>query len=163
MTQQPTSRDTPVQEITFCEQCHGEVLVDQEHCGRCGFARAAVTPPIAAVPASTGFVECPQCAEPIRDKAVVCRFCGCDVDNRPRSPKARALRKARDRSDARLASRQRATSQRRSGALGVVAVLLIVFAVVGFLMSKWVTHQIAWGGVAIFGVLLLILRAVSAR
>ena len=81
-------------QVTFCEQCGVEILAIAAFCTNCGAHRTptpavhAIAPAVArSVPEPVddgGMIECPQCAELIRERAKVCRFCDYDLVRRGR-------------------------------------------------------------------------------
>ncbi|MCC7138148.1 MAG: TM2 domain-containing protein [Planctomycetes bacterium] len=83
-----------MEQITFCESCRAEILAIAAYCVKCGNHRVPtraipLSPPPMPVQApepieSGGFIDCPECAEPIREQARSCRFCGYDLVRRTR-------------------------------------------------------------------------------
>lgn len=80
-------------EVTFCEECGREIPAVSAWCPGCRTSRVPSPPVRSTLPATAaepippddgGFVECPQCAEPIRERAKLCRFCGYDLVRRAR-------------------------------------------------------------------------------
>lgn len=76
--------------------------------------------------------KCPFCAEEIQDEAVVCRFCGRDLVEKPASQPVGAIQveidKLKDERALREKERESAVSQRTWAIVGILAGLLIAVA-----------------------------------
>lgn len=81
-------------QVTFCERCGTEILAIAAFCTNCNSHRTP-TPAVQAIAPAVeevvpepvqddGMIECPQCAELIRERAKVCRFCDYDLVRRGR-------------------------------------------------------------------------------
>lgn len=80
--------------------------------------------------------KCPFCAEEIQDEAVVCRFCGRDLVEKPAAQPAGAIQveidKLKDERALREKERESAVSQRTWAIVGILAGLVI-----GFIWNWW--------------------------
>jgi hypothetical protein len=114
---------------------------------------ASPIPPLSQIQADLDMTECPRCAEKIKARAKVCRFCGTDFEAKPeRRREEREDDERKPRRRRRGWSENRASHERPRASGQVFFVIGVVCGVVGLVIFPFVFGILA----ALFGLISLV-------